>query len=275
MLKSSNGVIQKSEKHSAAIKEQEEPEISFCIQYYVGSELPDHIYTNLSEAQTALLNQAFDTKAFHIPGRDKSKVLEIAGKSLVVGSIDPSVLRLKEALSLADNPITIETFDISTLFGEESVGSMVRFVNGKPDKSNYRKFKIRTVEGQDHAASGRKLPMNTVHQDDFAMMKEVVGRRYARLLKEGDPLPDLVLIDGGAGQLHAAMDGMDEAGVRLPVISLAKKEEEIYVPDRLDTIRLPKSDPALKLLQSCRDEAHRFAITFHRKRRGKALENKG
>lgn len=259
MLRSGNGVIHKSEKHSAAIKEQEEPEISFCIQYYVGSELPDRIYTNLSEAQTALLNQAFDTKAFHIPGRDKAKVLEIAGKSLVIGSVEPSVLRLKEALSLDAGPITIETFDISNLFGEESVGSMVRFVNGKPEKAGYRKFKIRTVAGQ----------------DDFAMMKEVVSRRYSRLLKEGDPMPDLVVIDGGAGQLHAAIDGMDEAGVRLPVVSLAKKEEEIYLPDRLDTLRLPKSDPALKLLQSCRDEAHRFAISFHRKRRGKALEQKG
>ncbi len=256
ILRSNNGVISGSERHGIPIKEQEEPEISFFIQYYVGSELPDRIYSNLSEQQIQILNQAFDSKSFHAPGRDKSKVLEIAKNSLQIGSIDSSVIKLKEALKLETNPITIETFDISNLFGEESVGSMVRFVNGKPDKNNYRRFKIRTVAGQ----------------DDFAMMKEVVSRRYTRLMEEAEPLPDLVLIDGGAGQLHAAMDGMDEAGVRLPIASLAKKEEEIYLPERLDTLRLSKSDPALKLLMACRDEAHRFAIGFHRLRRAKKMK---
>jgi excinuclease ABC subunit C len=151
--------------------------------------------------------------------------------------------------------VVIETFDISTLFGEESVGSMVQFVNGKPNKDCYRRFKIKTVEGQ----------------DDFAMMKEVVSRRYSRLLAEGGPMPDLVLIDGGAGQLHAAMDGMDEAGIRLPVAALAKKEEELYLPNRMHTLKLPKTDTGLRLLQSCRDEAHRFAITYQKLRRGKKM----
>ncbi len=255
VLRSRNGVIGKTEKHAMAIKEQEDPELSFCLQYY--SELPDAVYSNLPPAETERVNQALSTGVFHVPGKEKLKVLDIAAKSLVYGEIDGSVLKLKEELSLAENPLVIETFDISTLFGEESVGSMVRFVNGKPDKSGYRKFKIKTVSGQ----------------DDFSMMKEVVFRRYSRLLGEGEPLPDLVLIDGGAGQLHAAMDGMDAAGIRLPVVAIAKKEEELYLPNRMDTLRLSRSNPALMLLQRCRDEAHRFAVTFQRLRRGKKMKN--
>jgi len=254
ILKSRNGVIGKAEKHAMAIKEQEDPEISFCLQYY--AELPDRTYSNLRETEIQKINLALGTEAFHTPGKEKAKVLEIASRSLELGEIEQSVLKLKDEIELENNPIVIETFDISTLFGEESVGSMVRFVNGKPDKNGYRKFKIKETEGQ----------------DDFAMMKEVVSRRYSRLLSEGSPLPDLVLIDGGAGQLHAAMDGMDIAGVRLPVAAIAKKEEEIYLPNRMDTVRMAKSNPALQLLQRCRDEAHRFAITFHRLRRGKKME---
>ncbi len=251
ILRSRHGVIGKVEKHSMAIKEQEEPELSFCLQYY--TEIPDRVYSNLSESQDKALNLALGTEAFSHPGREKAKVLDIAARSLVMGEVDQSVLRLRERLGLENNPITIETFDISTLFGEESVGSMVRFVNGRPDKDGYRRFRIKTVSGQ----------------DDFAMMKEVVLRRYQRVMKEGGPLPDLVLLDGGAGQLHAAMDGMDEAGVRIPAAAIAKKEEEIYLPNRMETLRMERSDQALKLLQRCRDEAHRFAVTYQRLRRGK------
>ncbi len=251
VLRSRHGVIGKVEKHSMAMKEQEDPEVSFCIQYY--SEIPDRIYSNLSDQTIKLLNIALGTEAFSHPGRENAKVLEIAARSLILGEVDASVLRLREKLDLDNNPITIETFDISTLFGEESVGSMVKFVNGKPDKEGYRRFKIKTVSGQ----------------DDFAMMKEVVSRRYERLMKEGGSLPDLVLIDGGAGQLHAAMDAMEEAGVRIPVAAIAKKEEEIYLPNRMETVRMERSDSALKLLQRCRDEAHRFAVTYQRLRRGK------
>jgi excinuclease ABC subunit C len=254
ILRSRNGVIGKSERHSMAIKEQEDPELSFCLQYY--PELPDAVYTNLPPGEAARINAALGSEAFLVPGKEKSKVLEIAGKSLVYGEVDPAVLRLREELGLDANPLVIETFDISTLFGEESVGSMVQFQNGKPNKDGYRRFRIKTVEGQ----------------DDFSMMKEVVSRRYSRLLAEGDPLPDLVLIDGGAGQLHAAMDGMDEAGVRLPVAAIAKKEEELYLPNRMDTLRLARTNPALQLLQRCRDEAHRFAVTYQRLRRGKRMK---
>jgi excinuclease ABC subunit C len=254
MLRSRNGVIGRAEKHAMAVKEQEDPEVSFCLQYY--GELPDRVYTNLKDSAMNVLNHALTTSAFVHPGREKAKVLEIAANSLVQGELDAAVLRLKAELGLESNPVSIETFDISTLFGEESVGSMVRFVNGSPDEAGYRRFKIKRVHGQ----------------DDFAMMKEVVFRRYSRLLMEGGPMPDLVLIDGGAGQLHAAMDAMDEAGIRLPVAAIAKKEEEIYLPNKMETIRMAKSDPALHLLQRCRDEAHRFAVSYQRVRRGKKME---
>ncbi len=249
VLQSRGGLIRSSTKSSAQINEQEEPEVSFCLQFYPA--VPDKVYSNLTDEQNEKLNNALRSKAFRTPGREKRKTLEIAAKSLVHGKIDSSVLRLREALSLERNPVVIETFDISTLFGENSVGSMVRFVNGKPDKSGYRKFKIRNVEGQ----------------DDFSMMEEVVFRRYSRLVKEKKPLPDLVLIDGGLGQLNSALKAVSDAGLMLPVASLAKKEEEVYLPTKTKPLKLPKSDLGLKLLQRCRDEAHRFAVSYHRKRR--------
>ncbi len=254
ILRSRNGVIGKAESHAIAIKAQEEPEISFCLQYY--HELPDRIYATLPQSSIDVLNTALKTEAFRRPSKEKAKVLEIASQSISFGELDQSVIALKKALSTGNDPITIETFDISTLFGEDSVGSMSRFVNGRPDKSGYRRFMVRTVQGQ----------------DDYAMMGEVIYRRYSRLLREGDAMPDLVLIDGGAGQLHAAMDAMDRAGVRLPIIALAKREEEIYVPERMEPLRLPRTDEGLKLLQRCRDEAHRFAISYQRHRRGKRMK---
>lgn len=257
MLRSRNGVISKSEKYSIEIKEQEEPEKAFCIQYYTKDNLPDRVYSNLTEEEMNKVNQALGD-IFIKAGREKMKVLQIAEKSLVQGEVDQSVLRLREELELATNPVVIETFDNSNLFGENPVASMVQFVNGKPNKQNYRRFGIKTVEGI----------------DDFSSMKEVVFRRYSRLLKEGARMPDLILIDGGAGQLHAAMDGLEEAGVKIAICSIAKKEEEIYLPNKMETVRMARSNIALKLLQHCRDEAHRFAITYHRLKRKKKMEDK-
>jgi excinuclease ABC subunit C len=135
---------------------------------------------------------------------------------------------------------------------------MVQFVNGSSNKSGYRKFIIKTVVGQ----------------DDFSSMKETVLRRYSRLKKEGLSMPDLIVIDGGPGQLHSATSALMELGLEIPICSLAKKEEEIFLPNKMHSIRLPKSNIGLKLLQQGRDEAHRFAITFHKKRRKKATFDK-
>ncbi len=155
-------------------------------------------------------------------------------------------------------PRRIEGFDISHAQGSDTVASMVVFIDGKPAKDQYRKFKIRTVEGI----------------DDFASMREVVTRRYRKLNEpdaEGWDAPDAILIDGGKGQLNAAVAALDALGLDLPIFGLAKQFEEIYLPGRKDGIQLGDRSPARFLIQRLRDEAHRFAITFHRNLRGKRM----
>jgi excinuclease ABC subunit C len=160
---------------------------------------------------------------------------------------------LRDVLDLEVEPRRIECFDISNIQGSDVVASLVVFEDGLPRKSEYRKFRVRSVAGA---------------PDDFASMREVVGRRYKRLLEEGKELPDLVLIDGGRGQLGAAMEALAELGVgHQPVASLAKREEVIFLPGREEPVVLPRSSPLLQLVQRVRDEAHRFAVGFHRKTR--------
>jgi excinuclease ABC subunit C len=163
---------------------------------------------------------------------------------------------LQEALSLPEAPSRIECFDISHIQGTDQVASMVVWEDGKMRKSEYRKFIIRTVAGN----------------DDFASMREVVTRRYSRLQEENKPFPGLILIDGGLGQLHAAAQALEALGViNQPLASLAKKEEILYVlGQESDPITLDRHSPVLHLVQMVRDEAHRFAVTFHRQRRGAA-----
>ena len=164
---------------------------------------------------------------------------------------DP-VYELALQLGLQKLPRTLVCFDISHAQGTDTVASGVWFQNGRPHRAEYRKFKVKTVEGI----------------DDFASMHEVVGRYFARRAEEQKPLPDLVVIDGGKGQLGAAHNALVELGLgEMPMISLAKREEEIFVLGRAESLRLPRRSPALRMLQQARDEAHRFAITFQRKRR--------
>lgn len=165
-----------------------------------------------------------------------------------------AVTDLQKALGLKRPPLRIECFDISHTQGLETVASLVVFERGLPKKDDYRKFKIKTVRGI----------------DDFAAMEEVVGRRYRRLRAERRPLPNLILIDGGKGQLSAARRAIEkEKALSVPMAALAKREEEVFLPDREEPVRLPKDSPALHLLQRVRDEAHRFAVAFHRSRRAK------
>ncbi|MDB4913584.1 MAG: UvrABC system protein [Gemmatimonadetes bacterium] len=164
---------------------------------------------------------------------------------------DP-VYELQRQLGLQKVPRSFVCFDISHAQGTDTVASCVWFQNGRPYRAEYRKFKVKTVEGI----------------DDFASMNEVVGRYFQRRLEEKRALPDLVLIDGGKGQLNAAADAMKALGLEaLPIASLAKREEEIFLLGRSESLRLPRRSPALRMLQQARDEAHRFAITFQRKRR--------
>jgi excinuclease ABC subunit C len=161
------------------------------------------------------------------------------------------VYELQRELGLTRVPRSLVCFDISTNHGTDTVASCVWFENGRPRRSEYRKFRIKTVEGS----------------DDFASMREVTGRYFKRRVEEGKPLPDLVVVDGGRGQLSAALQALAEVPIEVPLISLAKKDEEVFIPGRPESLRLPRRSPALRLLQQARDEAHRFAITFNRSRR--------
>ncbi len=160
---------------------------------------------------------------------------------------------LRDILELGESPDRIESFDISNIQGAENVASMVVCEHGVMKKADYRKFKVRSVEGE---------------ADDFASMHEVVGRRYSRLLRENKPLPNLVLIDGGKGQLRAAARALHEIGLEaLPAAAIAKREELLFVKGREEPIRIDHHSPMLHLIQMIRDETHRFAVTYHRKRR--------
>jgi excinuclease ABC subunit C len=162
------------------------------------------------------------------------------------------VRALQRELGLPRLPRSVACFDVSTLQGADPVGACVVFENGSPRKSEYRRFRIRYVEGQ----------------DDFAMIAEIVGRWLRGRLEGGEDLPDLLVVDGGKGQLGSALGVLAELGVEdVPVVALAKQDEEIYVAGRTEPLVLPRRSEALRLLQRARDEAHRFAVAYHRHRR--------
>ena len=170
--------------------------------------------------------------------------------------VSKTVESLQSDLDMQAPPRRIEAFDNSNIQGKHAVAGMVCFIDGKPRKGEYRKFNIKTVKGI----------------DDFATMREVVNRKYKRALDEGSSLPDLILIDGGKGQLSAAKSALDSLGLGyIPVIGLAKKLEEVFKPGISDAQSIPKASPGLFLLRKIRDEVHRFAITFHRSKRGKQM----
>lgn len=203
---------------------------------------------------------------FHVPHRgDKKKLLDMVRKNAELllqevllqkiqkeSRIHHSVLALQKDLQLKNPPIRIEAFDISNIQGKYPVASMVGFENGKPKKSDYRHYHIRE----------KNTP------DDFRMMEEVVTRRYRRVLEENLPRPDLIVIDGGKGQLNTAVEVLKRLGLEsVPIIGLAKREEEVFVPGQKEPLPLDKESVSVKLLRQIRDEAHRFALTFHRKTR--------
>jgi excinuclease ABC subunit C len=188
---------------------------------------------------------------------DKQQMLDLVKRNIEANFLaeNQMINSLREELKLNSNPSVIECFDISNIQGTSSAGSMVQFRNAKPDKSNYRRFKIKTVIGS----------------DDFASIAEVVRRRYLRLKNELQALPDLIVIDGGQGQLTAAINVLKDLELKIPIISLAKKFEEIYAPGMSHSIMLKKDSKALKLLIQVRNEAHRFAIKYHRLIRSKKM----
>jgi excinuclease ABC subunit C len=186
---------------------------------------------------------------------------------------------LQHVLALPALPRRIECFDISTIQGSETVASMVVCEDGRMRRAEYRKYRIRGLRlgASRPLLAGEQVPRGQLApspepqhavQDDFAAMHEVVLRRYRKILEQGGPFPDLVVIDGGKGQLSAAYAALEELGLaNLVAVGIAKKEELLYTRDREDPIALAPTDPALLLIQRIRDEAHRFAVTFHRRAR--------
>ncbi|MHA1384500.1 MAG: excinuclease ABC subunit UvrC [Candidatus Helarchaeota archaeon] len=194
--------------------------------------------------------------------RDQIYALEKSIRNVIITSpdkefeiISEGVGELKNVLKLCDLPYRIAGFDISNIGGMHATGSLVIFENGLPKKEDYRRFRIKL--------SG---------PDDVGMIKELVDRRYRHVLKENLTLPDLILIDGGKGQVNAAADILKKYNLDIPIIGLAKKNEEMFLPQHSKPIRLPKNSKALFLVQRVRDEAHRFAISYHKKLRQKALK---
>lgn len=247
---------------------------SFLVQYYSsGTPIPGEILTPIFIDEHELISEWLGRLRGHkvriaSPVRgDKRKLVKMADEnaehslmkraSLEAESIKQADLvmsELKDALDLPSTPHRIECYDISTIMGTHSVGSMVLFTQGRPHKDGYRKFRIRKDPGL----------------DDVGMMTEVLQRRFRN--ENPDKRPDLVVVDGGIGQVNAAKKVLDERGLEIPVIGLAKRLEEVFLPNRSSApIRLARNSAALLLLQQIRDEAHRFAVTYHRSIRSKEM----
>jgi len=230
---------------------------NFLYQYYSTHKIPKFILVselpeNEKLLQSLLSEQAGFTVKILAPNNGKRRdIIKLILKNIKLIHTkggDPGLVELRDILHLPNLPNVIECFDISNHGEDFAVGSMARFVSGVPDKSGYRKFKIKTVSGR----------------DDFAMIGEIIKRRYYRLLEEKSALPDLIVIDGGKGQLSSAMNSLQSLGLKLPCISLAKENEEIYVPKSKNPIIISKLKPSLKILQHVRDETHRFGVAYNR-----------
>ena len=234
--------------------------------YRIGTERTRELLVPFDFEDREIVEESLDGAKLHVPQRGPRRELvdlatqnarhlleeaRLTGDETDERAGDP-IYELQRQLGLQRVPRAIVCFDISHAQGTDTVASCVWFQNGRPYRAEYRKFKVRDVQGV----------------DDFASMREVVTRYFRRRLDEGKSLPDLVVIDGGKGQLSAAHDALESLNLgALPLISLAKREEEIFMVDRPESLRLPRRSAALRVLQQARDEAHRFAITFQRKRR--------
>jgi len=272
----SGKLVGKKQLRLAIGEGEEETDIySAAIKFYYGEfvEVPKEILLDVQPSDSETLLKWLDSKSerkvkFIFPQRgDLKSLVKMCKENAILqlkelqlqkmkaeGSVNYSISALKRDLRLKDLPKKIECFDISNLQGTDSVASMVVFENGKPKKSQYRKFIIKDVNGP----------------DDFLSMQEVIRRRYSKLKEENIPLPELIMVDGGKGQLSSAVEVLNEIGYSdYNIIGLAKRLEEVFLPGQSDPASIPKTSSGLKLLQQIRNEAHRFAVTFHRDRRSK------
>ena len=251
-----NGVIRDSDKFFFDLV-ADNSFSNFLFQYYSTHKIPKSILVNKLPENKNLLESLLSKQAgFNVqistPTKGKRKdIVDLILKNISLihsNGVDPGLVELKEILNLPMIPKIIECFDVSNHGVDFAVGSMSRFVDGKPNKSGYRKFKIKTVSGR----------------DDFAMIGEIIKRRYYRLLEENSKLPDLIVVDGGKGQLNAAVSSLESLGLKLPCISLAKENEEVYVPKNKKPIIISRTKSSLKILQYARDETHRFGVAYNR-----------
>lgn len=272
----SGKLISKKQLRFSVVENEELAEIySAAIKFYYTdqAEIPKEVVVETEPVDLLLLEEWLSQKAerkikLFIPQRGELRSLVKMCKENAIlqlkeiqiqkmknlGNVPYVLSALQRDLRLKILPRKIECFDISNIQGSDSVASMVVFVDGKPKKNLYRKFIIKTVEGP----------------DDFLSMQEVIGRRYSKLLEQNEALPDLIMVDGGKGQLSSAVEILNKLQIKnFNIIGLAKRLEEVYFPGNSEPESIPKTSSGLKLLQQVRDEAHRFAITFHRKRRSK------
>ena len=237
---------------------------SFLTQYYSENIIPKEIILEKQVDKIILAyleNQKKSRVKITIPKiGEKKNLLNLVKLNIELTFFGDmiKVEELKKSLELNFNPSVIECFDISHLGGKNTTGSMVQFRNGKPDKSNYRRFKIQSYYGN----------------DDFSGIYEVVKRRYKKLLEENKEFPDLIIIDGGKGQLSSAIKSLKELSLNIPIISIAKREEEIFVPGLEESIKLQEKNKALLFIREIRDEAHRFAINYNKLLRKKEIRLK-
>ena len=223
------------------------------LEEWLSSKKGEKVYINPKDSKRnqEILELALKNSNYHLQEMKIKSLQEIQSNFNETGSY------IQEKLKLRKFPHTVECFDISHIQGTNTVASLVYFYNGMPKKSEYKKFKIKTIE------EGKP--------DDFKSMREVIKRRYSRLLKENKEFPDLIIIDGGKGQLSSAVEILEELGVKnQDIISLAKRIEEVFLPNKSKPVLLPTNSQALYFFQRIRDEAHRFAITFHRSLREKS-----
>jgi len=249
------GVI--SGKKSFRFDFDEELYASFIKMYYSQNHIPNEIIVNEHiKDREAIENYLAKIKGLKVkitkPLRgEKAALMRLALKNAKLEVENKVLLEMQEKLLLPSMPRVIECFDMSNLGSEFLVGGMVQYVDGQPFKNGYRRFEIKTVEGQ----------------DDFASMFECVFRRYKRLKEEKKPYPDLIIIDGGMGQLNASLSALKQLGLTIPIIGLAKKEEEIYLPEDPTPLKFPKNKPMMLLIRQIRDSVHRFVVSYNRKKR--------
>jgi excinuclease ABC subunit C len=283
-------VIERIEFVSEDAGESEAAVIEAAIQqFYADQDPPPEIHVPVAPGEQPLLEEWLAQKAARkvrivMPQRgDKKSMIELAQRNAALtyrtrfdteATANYDALEvLQKVLRLSKLPRRIDCFDISTIQGAETVASMVVCEDGRMKKGEYRKFRVGNREPgtgsrKTNPAPGSRLPAPGRFLDDFAAMEQVVRRRYARVLENGGPFPDLIVIDGGKGQLNAAYAALETVGLsNLVAIGLAKKEELVFTRDSEEPLALDPHGPALRLLQRIRDEAHRFAVTFHRQSR--------